>query len=78
MVESSVTKGGGKNSMIQITLEAARVNANMTQDEAAAKLGVNKQTIVNWEKGRTSPTMAQGRLIESVYGIPLANIFFAG
>ena len=62
--------------MIQISLEAARVNAKLTQDEAAAKIGVAKQTLLNWEKGRSAPTITQSRLIESVYGIPLENIFF--
>ena len=63
--------------MIQISLEAARVNAQMTQDEAANKIGVTKQTLLNWEKGRSAPTIKQSRIIESVYGIPLENIFFA-
>ena len=61
--------------MIQISLEAARVNAKMTQAEAAERLGVTIQTILNWEKGRTEPTISQARQIEKVYGIPLANIF---
>ena len=61
--------------MIQITLEAARVNAHLTQAEAAEKLGVTVQTLLNWEKGRTEPSMSQGRLIEQVYGLPIENIF---
>ena len=39
--------------MPKITLKAARVNAGMTQDEAAGFLGKTKQTIVNWENGVT-------------------------
>ncbi len=61
--------------MIRITLEAARVNAHLTQGEAAEKLGVTVQTILNWEKGRSEPTISQGRRIEEVYGIPIENIF---
>lgn len=61
--------------MIQITLEAARVNAGLTQDIAAEKLGITKQTLINWEKGRSEPTISQARLIESIYGMPLDNIF---
>lgn len=61
--------------MIRISLEAARVNAHMTQTEAAEKLGVTVQTILNWEKGRSEPSISQGRLIEQVYGIPIENIF---
>ena len=62
--------------MIQISLEAARVNAKLTQDEAANRIGVTKQTLLNWEKNRTTPTIKQCRVIEQVYGIPLENIFF--
>lgn len=36
--------------MPKISLEAARVNAGLTQKELAEKLGVSNTTIVNWEK----------------------------
>ena len=61
--------------MIQISLEAARVNAGLTQDDAAKHLKVSKQTIINWEKGRSEPSITQARDIESLYQIPLDNIF---
>ena len=60
----------------QISLEAARVNAGMTQDEAARELHVTKQTLVNWEKGRSEPTISQARHISELYDIPLNYIFF--
>ena len=34
----------------KIKLKAARVNAEMTQEDVAKALNRNKQTIVNWEK----------------------------
>ena len=37
----------------KISLKAARVNANLTQDEAARMVNKTKQTIVNWENGAT-------------------------
>ena len=37
----------------RISLAAARVNAELTQDEVAKKLHVGKQTVVSWEKGET-------------------------
>lgn len=43
----------GDRAIMQITLKAARVNAGLTQDEAARALGRTKQTIVNWEAGTT-------------------------
>ena len=33
-----------------VTLEAARVNAGLTQAEAATKIGVHPQTLAKWEK----------------------------
>ena len=66
---------GGDEKMLQISLEAARVNAGLTQDDAAKSLGVTKQTIINWEKKRSEPSISQARQIESLYGIPLDNIF---
>jgi putative transcriptional regulator len=38
--------------MPKITLEAARVNSGMTQQDMADKLGVSRSTVVAWEKGK--------------------------
>ena len=40
----------------KISLKAARVNANMTQEQVAKAVHRNKQTIVNWETGITDIT----------------------
>ena len=37
----------------KISLAAARVNAKMTQQQAADVAHVSKVTIINWEKGNT-------------------------
>lgn len=60
---------------LQISLAAARVNADMTQQEAAEKLGVTKQTIINWEKGRRSPGIPEMAMLSNIYHIPQDNIF---
>ena len=39
----------------QISLAAARVNANMTQEDTAKAMKVSKTTVVNWEKGKVVP-----------------------
>ena len=39
--------------MAKITLEAARVNAQMTQAELAEKMGVSRATVINWENGKS-------------------------
>lgn len=59
-----------------ISLQAARVNAEMDQPTAAQKMGVSVQTIVNWEKGRTEPSIQQARRLSELYGIPVDYIFF--
>lgn len=68
-------KGGSKMEKLQISLAAARVNAGYSQDEAAKKLQVSKNTLVNWEKGRAEPSISQGRMLSNIYKIPLDNIF---
>lgn len=39
--------------MKQISLRAARTNAGFSQKSAAKRIKVGKQTICNWERGRT-------------------------
>ena len=60
---------------IQISLAAARVNAKMTQEEAAMKLKVGKRTIINWEKGTSIPSFADMNMLSKIYRIPVDNIF---
>lgn len=60
---------------LQISLAAARVNAKMTQSDVAREMHVSKQTIVNWEKGISEPSVNQGRKLESLYGISMDYIF---
>ena len=38
--------------MAKITLEAARVNTGLTQEELARKMGVSRQSVFDWENGR--------------------------
>ena len=39
----------------KITCKAARINAGLTQQEAADELGVSVSTIKSWESGKTYP-----------------------
>ena len=52
-------------------LNAARVNAGMTQTEVAKALNKNKQTIVNWEKGATAIKVTDLLQLSELYGIPI-------
>lgn len=57
--------------MFQISLEAARVNAKMTQTDAALAINVNRSTIRNWESGRTFPDAIQFKALCDIYGCPM-------
>lgn len=61
--------------MPEISLEAVRVNAKMTQKEWAKKLGVSNATVVNWEKGNTEPSLSQLRTMSELSGIPIDFIY---
>ncbi len=60
---------------IQISLAAARVNAGMTQLEAARQMRVSKQTIINWEKGRIIPRIPEMEMLSRIYNMPQDYIF---
>ena len=60
---------------IKISLAAARVNANMTQEQAASAMNVSKVTIVNWEKGKTKIPFVSLVGLCSLYNLPIDYIF---
>lgn len=60
----------------RISLKAARVNADLSQQEAAKRLGISKATLQNYEAGNTVPDILLSRKIEDVYGFPIDFIFF--
>lgn len=53
-------------SEFQISLAAARVNARLTQEEIATKLGVSKVTIINWKKGRIVPGIPEMEMMSKI------------
>lgn len=61
---------------MKITLKAARINANLTQVESAKMLGVNKQTVSNWEKGNSFPDAVQIKKLEKLYKVSYDDIIF--
>lgn len=61
--------------MPRISLEAVRVNAKMTQKEWAEMLGVSNATVINWEKGKTEPSLSQLKTMSKLSGIPMDFIF---
>jgi len=59
-----------------MTLKAARVNRNLTQVEAAEKLGVSKDTLWNYENGRSYPNVQIIKKMEELYKLSYNDINF--
>lgn len=61
-------------SAIKITLAAARVNAGLSQREAAKLLGITPGTLRNYERGKQVPTWTTVKEMEKIYGISADNM----
>lgn len=55
----------------KISMAAARVNAEKTQKQLAIECEVSESTVINWEKGISTPHIKRLPLLEKAYGIPL-------
>ena len=62
--------------MFKISLEAARVNARLTQKDAAQKLNISNTTLGKWEKGESFPAADKIPEICELYGVHYDNINF--
>ena len=60
----------------RISLPAARVNADLTQEYVCKMLGISKTTLVNWENGTTIPTADKAEMLSKLYNCPLNRINF--
>ena len=60
----------------RITLAAARVNAGLTQKQAANKLKISNKTLANWENGKAIPKADKIDAICKLYCIAYDNIIF--
>lgn len=61
----------------KITLEAARVNAHMTQKAAAQALHITADTLRSYETGRTLPSYDMVKAMSSLYSFPYDLISFS-
>ena len=59
---------------MKVSIKALRVNAELSQQEAADKIGGAPRTLQNWENGVTYPTAVQLVSICSVYNCTMADI----
>lgn len=60
----------------KMTIAAARVCGHKTQEEVAKALNVGKQTVGNWENGKTSPTVEQAQAFCEFCNVPFDNVSF--
>lgn len=51
-----------------LTLKSLRQQKGLSIMEVAKKVGVQRQTVYQWERGETLPTLGKLVLLESVYG----------
>ena len=61
---------------MKLSLKAARTNVNLTQQQAADELKVSRDTISNWETGKSFPDALKIREIEKLYNIAYDDIIF--
>ena len=57
-----------------ISLKAARINAEMSQDEAARNIGVSGSALASWEQGRHVPSYENVVLLAKIYNCPVGFI----
>ena len=61
--------------MTDITLKAARVNADLTLEQVSKEIGVSVPTLSKWENYITFPTAMQLKSLCKLYSISMDLIF---
>lgn len=57
--------------LFKVSLEAARVNAKLSQKDVATRLKVNVGTVSNWERGKTAPDADKFKELCNLYNCPV-------
>ena len=57
-----------------LTLKSVRAMRGLSQSALAGMIGVDRATIINWEKGRTIPTVDYAIAIADALAYPINNI----
>jgi transcriptional regulator with XRE-family HTH domain len=61
---------------LRISLEAARVNAKLTQSQVCDALGISVSTLIKWEHGERMPDADKATDLANLYGLRLDDINF--
>lgn len=59
---------------MQMSLKALRVNAGLTQQDVADRLGVSRQTVINWENGDEPPKEIVIYALAYLYKVDIDNM----
>ena len=59
---------------ISEVLKQARAEADLSQEAAAEKVGVSRQTMSNWETGKSYPDIASVLALSDAYGVSLDSL----
>lgn len=62
---------------MKIQLKAARVNANLTQEEVAKALKIGKNSIVNYESYTSVPSVSLAKELAALYGMKVDDIIWS-
>ena len=60
-----------------IQLKAARVNANLTQEDVAKALKISKNSIVNYESYTSVPSVALAKKLANLYKMKVDDIIWS-
>lgn len=60
---------------LRLKMKSARVGAGLTQDDVAEKLGIHRQTIVNWENHPEKMSFEKLKVLANLYGITSTDFF---
>lgn len=68
------SRKGGSAMTIGEKLKTARGEAKVTQEQAAERLGVSRQTVSNWENDRSYPDIMDTLALAELYGLTLDEL----
>lgn len=57
-----------------LTVRAARISANLTQEQARKRLGITRYMLQNYETGRSPLPLHVAWLMKDAYGLPSITV----
>ena len=61
---------------MKLSLDALRVNANMTQQDVADIMGVSRATVIKWESDKVEPKGVVIYALAKLYKVEIDNIVY--